>query len=657
MVITLLATLLLAALVFFVLNLGRHVNDRVVTQHSADAAGAAGAGFVARTLNTVARHNIAIARQIAAAHVLDAVPMAVNFTAKDQLALLTALEDQLQGASGRTPFPASLDWARSEYEAMAEAVAAEVAMLEPVDAFFEARLSRIYSQTRTGGPALVQTPVGDLTQPLFTYQVDGSNRSTRPGKMWTAMRALDQYSQVMIEELGELAQVNATLGGEANLRTDDPTVLAFMEPGAVGRLPVRRGVFRDFRRPVVYGLLPVDVDDPTTNRGPYDAVFGWRDFVSEGGQWIPGGIDIARGGRPNVPLGRGPSSDGRWVGGQRIAYRVYGPFERLLRNMGSFARSQMPYSRFAARGSGGWQSSRGYWIDRLANAKMNALWGIGSSTLSAVDPEWITSYPAAVSRAQRSASDIVETAFVVLQLKSRYERTHAQFLSDGSWYFERNGGQPVTRVVSTTGWTNPAAWGVPAVANHLWRDEWQYQVYYDNQIGIAAQFTRDGDPIAQDVFRVDLYMFVGINVGDRVPVSAPADHLPDDGFDSMPGPIDLVQSQLPFYNATARRSYLTYLSVAQRGDQTLLWPSRFRSEKPYPNMVAIAQVKVFNDHSWDLWTPMWQSKLEPVTAYADWLVRVDEAADDMPLVGEAQAAEVLAFLQSIEPLANVALQH
>ena len=655
MVITLLAILLLAALLFYVLNLGRQVNDRVVTQHSADAAAVAGAGFVARSLNTVARHNIASARQIAAARVLDALPMAVDFTLKDQQALLEALADQLEGTNGRTRFPASLDWAEGEFQAMADAVAGEVAMLEPVDAFFDARMGRIYSENNPSGSVPVQTPVGDLTQPVFTYRVDGGERLTRPGKMWSAIQALGEYSKVLLEDLCELAQISATTGGEANLREDDESVLAFMAPGAIGQLPVRQGVFHDFKRPVLYGYLPQDVDDPTTNRGPYDVVFGWRDFGHEGAHYVPGNIQVIGGGSPGVGLGQRPYSDGNWVGGERVSYSLRGPFTQLLRGLGGFSRSRLRYSRFAD--AGGWGSTSGYWVSRLANAKMNALWDTATDDLTAVDPEWITNYDAARSRARQSPGDVVETAFVVLQLKSRYPRTHPQFLTDGSWAYEHPPRHTVARVVSTSGWTDPAGWGVPQVADHLWRDEWQYMVNLDNTVGISLQLDPGDDPIPQEVYRVDIYMFVGINVGNRVPVSAPANHLPADGLAGFPGPIDLVHSLLPHDDDQARRSYLTYLAVAQRGDKALLWPSRFRGDKPYPAMVAIAQVKVFNDHSWDLWTPMWQSQLEPVSDYADWLVRIEESAPDMPLAPEEQVMDLLAYLQSVEPLADVALHH
>ena len=47
-------------------------------------------------------------------------------------------------------------------------------------------------------------------------------------------------------------------------------------------------------------------------------------------------------------------------------------------------------------------------------------------------------------------------------------------------------------------------------------------------------------------------------------------------------------------------------AVARQRDQALFWPGRFDRDKPSQHTVAIAQGAVFNNHSWDLWTQMWQ---------------------------------------------------
>src|SRR5690554_1398301 len=75
-VMTLIAIVLLAGMLFYVMNMGRATTARVTTQHSADAAAAAASGWVARSMNTVAMNNVEIARYIALINVLDSLPLA-----------------------------------------------------------------------------------------------------------------------------------------------------------------------------------------------------------------------------------------------------------------------------------------------------------------------------------------------------------------------------------------------------------------------------------------------------------------------------------------------------------------------------------------------------------------------------------------------------
>ncbi len=101
MVIALLALVLLACLVFFVFNVGRHVAARVETQNAADSAAMSGASWVARSFNTVAMNNVESARLISLAAVLDAMPQAVRFTLTDQINFANGVENQLLRGVGR----------------------------------------------------------------------------------------------------------------------------------------------------------------------------------------------------------------------------------------------------------------------------------------------------------------------------------------------------------------------------------------------------------------------------------------------------------------------------------------------------------------------------------------------------------------------------
>jgi hypothetical protein len=57
--------------------------------------------------------------------------------------------------------------------------------------------------------------------------------------------------------------------------------------------------------------------------------------------------------------------------------------------------------------------------------------------------------------------------------------------------------------------------------------------------------------------------------------------------------------------------------------------------------LAVAQVELFNNSSWDLWTQNWQVRLVPVTQYDDWAAQAQAGAasgvvaeDDQKLIQE-----------------------
>ena len=91
-VIMLLGLMLLASIVFYVFNAGRQVERRMRTQNAADAAAMAGAGTIARGLNTVAMNNNAMARLIVQAGMVQEIPTAIEMYHND----LKAVNDVLQ---------------------------------------------------------------------------------------------------------------------------------------------------------------------------------------------------------------------------------------------------------------------------------------------------------------------------------------------------------------------------------------------------------------------------------------------------------------------------------------------------------------------------------------------------------------------------------
>ena len=301
MVLALLGILLLAALVFYVFNVGRHVQQRVETQHAADAAATAGAGWVARSLNTVSRNNIQIARLIAAVNVLDASDEAIHPAYHEVSAWRRALEPQVPSPTGGGGLnSAERTLLRDQMGRVLDRLRSD-----------ERRLGDLKRLMRApDDPPEYASPSGSFDVRDYTfYQHNG-----RRGRLWRAMTGLDAYSQATMQSLGALAQVSARQIGGANL--GDPDADATDRAGTALMLPFlpvlpwERGSFTDFERPVRQGLLPERIDDERMNRGPWDVLFGWRTPVFEqeivrDGERVPGGSG------PSGPGGLGPRS-GRW---------------------------------------------------------------------------------------------------------------------------------------------------------------------------------------------------------------------------------------------------------------------------------------------------------------------------------------------------------
>lgn len=617
-IIVLIALMLLVGLVLWVINLGGQVNRRVQVQHAADAAAQAGAGWVARSLNTVSSNNVAMARYLAVVNIMDAMPQTVQFTRIDQRTFRDRLDVQLSSGVGSSPRNL-VSTMEDEWSDMLDELDEEVEQLEPVAEMFAGY------------------DVSELTHYNGGY-----------GGLWRAMAALDGKNQAMMDNLGELTQLTAERAAMANL--DDERSAALLLPVAA-EVPHTRGEFEDFRRPVMMGQLPEDIDDTVENRGPYDAVFGWRDLRSRrtGGQWQAGGSQVAGGGRGAVPIGSGASSSGgRWVGGdvEIIGYSTYGPYEWLLRRARRFRHDHLQYSIFDS------------YLQRLSMAKVRMLWpDEGREPREVYHPEWISDFPEAAATAEAGQPTIRETAFFVFEIKSRYPVDHPQFMSPGSWALVAEH-RLNPRIARVSGWHDPRTWSVEQVAEYVWRDEWEYTVNFDAELGVSPQVNSDGSMEPQPVYRVDHFAFAGINVGDPVEISNPYFGF-NPSASNAPAPMNL-DSNLVADNEASRRDHLTFLAVVRHDDQATSWRGRFEGGKPYPNVVAIAQAKVFNNHSWDAWTQMWHARLEPVTGYDDWMVTMTdgiERLDDSPVVTIQEAEGMHDYLLSLRTLAPVALTH
>jgi len=675
LIITLLALILMASLIMFVLNLGRQVNHKIDTQNAADATAIAGSGYVARQLNTVAMNNTAMAQLIAGVNVLDSMPLAIDFSIKDdqelilgdETAMYLAVIHQLkigQSSDNGQIFRRELIRTRDEIGAPEQQ--------QPNSD--EKILSELNDLFKFDDPDLVKE------QTHYISPAGGN------GRMWKAMFEADIYNQVTMDQLGRLAQLNAIRGGQVNLVSQKSRTSSFMAP-VVPNIPWVRGQFQDFERPVRFGLLPTATDDPETNRGPYDSVFGWRHYDRDD----PGGS--AWGNPPGWRPPRPASTNG---------YRVYGPHEWLLRHYDNTLYGRLPWH-----------------LRNIATIKMNYLWPVKRneadpfSLMVLVDPDWEidvendnerSSYSGLsgfgggdpdeerrmlddtgqnevplsdgdpdgqVNRtvyefATRQRDAIHETMFLVLDLYHRDQNTgfpdSQRYPSvrppNSTWFIRHDRMRPryLPRMnrqnflrgsqqrQNINGWVDPTRGppGGPMRSNiqgersvytqitsgrHAWKETIAYET---NPLVPQGKYRFGGYPelglfpiqngvdqfgqptyAAQRYYRTRYFLLVGVNVGLEKVIRDPYT-----GFDpdspTAPAPTDLDHTVFRSNMNLRRREFMTHLGVAQRDDGAPMWPSRFAGRKPYPNVVSIAQSQVFNNHSWDLWTQMWHAQLMPV---------------------------------------------
>lgn len=616
LMLTILAVILLAGMVMFVINVGRQTTRRIRVQHASDATAVAGAGWVARSLNTVAMNNVNIVRMLSLVNVLDAMPDSVRFTKEEHEFTLEALK----GAVSRGIPDA---WVSNQITDMQQELQAELNVLNPLHTYFSSN---------------------DVSRQTF-YEAPGGR-----GEFWKAMEAAYELNVATMENLGELAQLNAVRGGEINLDQMDGSSTAFLLP-VKPTIPYVIGEFDDFQRPVLNGLLPDTVDDKEFNRGPFDTIFGWRYLIGgqQPGYWVGGTGPTNSGGQGNVPIGSsagGGGSGGHFVAtGPRDpdAYGVRSFTWWMLDRIGGFAHNHLPHGRFM------------YWQNRITNMKLGYLWpGTGIKTV--IDPEFIIDFNEAAGIATTDRSRIKETWFLAIEMKSKFKRGEAGFMTPGTYSYFVNAGQDdrnTPRIARLNGWSDPRTWNAEQIGDWQWRDEWDYTTIHDPSIGLPRQLNAQGQPISFPVYRIDTFIFLGVNVGEEYEIRNPHNF---SSKSDLPRPIDLDHPKIKHDDQQARKDFLTFLAVAEIDDRAIAWPSRFSGAKPYPYQVSITQAHVFNNHSWDLWTQMWEAQVRPVSDIDHWIARIGEVGEAGAIlpsgITEEKITELGKYLTSIREMVD-----
>jgi hypothetical protein len=588
MIVAVFATFLLASMVFYVFNIGRNVQGRLVTQHAADAAVTGGAGYVARSFNTVAMNNVEISRLIATVALLDAMPQTVQYTFKDQSALYEVVQGQLSRGTGPDP------WVRPELLYIRDELQEQVRVLGEMEGLFN----------QSGY---------DVSQMTF-YDLDDDRR----GALWQAMEALDAVSEATMQTLPEMAQLNGRRGGEVNLRDDALQDIGVVVAPFIVDPPTVRTNFDDFQPAVISGRVPDDVDDPITNRGPYDTIFGWRvPRVETEGYWEEGDEGLAVEDDWDSPWSGGSGrSDREYIVESRevTGYRTYGPLRYLRDSLYNRVDDVLHASRFIPR------------MTAISDIKIDYCWPGSATARVIIDPEWVIDWGRAETIAAQGEPRVYHTAYLTLNfVQVNRGGVEGEVLFEDWGVIRQN--QP---------WLVPPGLEDEQQENYMWRDVQRW---------IA------GDPEQPDTLieRVEYryYIWAGFNVGERASVRNPFNFEDREG---LPAPTMFDHEQLDPLWADG----YPVLAVAQRSNAANLTPQRFDGERTYPYNVALSQAMIFNNHSLDLWTQMWHSQLVPVQDYEGWVQYMRDNAGDAGAadVDTQMLAELSVYLNSLSDMSD-----
>ena len=666
LVIAIIAMTLLVGLIFYVYNTGDQVNRRLELQNTADSVVISGAGWMARSMNVVAMNNVAQARMLAMIAVLDSLPLAAEITVAEMSAEQEAEDNLTKGVANQlsrgipdTRIEQGYDqtarnWTnfllngmRGLYNKMSsdEQNPSQYDALVALDRAFDTDDER-------------ERENGYLMKRATHWRVDGGDVPF--GAFWQAAQALGYFSEATVNSAGVLAQTDAVQFGRANMA--DEADKAFLVP-VVPSMPVKQGDFQDFEAVLTDHMVITgdgvrkdsadlvarlagasDISEEVEHihlsggaipdwagphrLGPWARLYRWRYDLYQ--RW--GGTSY---GAADNEIGRGHE------GGQseRIGYSTYGPvrwaLDRIISGFGlaGWREGLVDVSRFA------------FHLERITNVKLGYMFGLSSPQRIQYANRWITNYREAVQFAADpdNRENILRTRYYRPVVMSSVSWDDPDWLKDSGTYYSDRGEVSPFDDPKTGLWVwEPDGWYDVSVRrsdceklnDYVWRRKRQYKVTYEPRVNLPLRTDPATDqPIPWDVYYVSWYVFGGIEVRDEVEISNPCNWRSGETED-RPKPILLdtdkgdYDPKHPSPDNPYRRDWFTYLGVARGGSTSAVWSQRFATANPMRAMAAMAQAKVFNTSSWDLWTQDWQVQLMPITGWSDWIVRLDQGQDN-----------------------------
>jgi hypothetical protein len=673
----LLAMAALAGLTFYVYNAGQQINRRVEMQNAADAVAASGAVWMARSMNTVAMNNIAQARMLALVPVMDALPLAgeMAFSELDAWIGDAAYNTgTVRTVQGLTAFLGGMgtgggDLAQDEKDKIRTGV--------------ESLLERLKYQRS------IIAPLRDLAGPIekaTTWSIRGMGGPPPHGQFWRTAMVMDEYSQAVVASAGVLAQANAVRYGREN-KAD----AAFVVPVSP-ELPGERGSFNDFSY-ALRSRLRVDLESAAAwldraadvggavpnfawpqSLGPWARFFSrpqWSSYHSDPvgprgwrhewgvSTWIPYGTTTTivippREGRQII----GPSAGGGRAGGEAVrgqgsragqvierpdgrtetkvkGYTTFGPYYWANRWITDFVNREF---RKVTRSGQGDTSFLEYYA-KNAQTKLGYMFSGPNPPLEKMHyPQWWTDLAAARKIAEDPANRVRLTRYY-------YRDVIYKIVSGAKSITSDNLSNPVTKEFS--GWVAPedlrrvVFGGNPEVSES--EQVGTLPMWKFTAEGVERRFTPQGEVIEEwPVEFVWYFIFAGIDAGGEAVITNPCNW---DSSDILPAPWVLTAEACSAYTPDPdfadetrtqlgpRRNNFAFLGVVRKEVRSPFWPQMFSSGNPIGSIVAVAQAKLLNNQSWDLWTQDWQAQLTSIRGWDQWVDRMDAGVDDAALSG------------------------
>jgi len=529
------------------------------------------------------------------------------------------------------------------------------------------------------------------------------------GSIWQAAMTLDRLSRAVRDSAGMLAQADAV-----RLARSSGAATAMLVPIAPA-MPARQGRFDDFfplftdyleiinspshglfSHRLVHRDLPGELDrsgdllrdinyigrrrwhypgffiaggaipDYTWPQrlGPFASVYRWRDTATlTDDQW---GVDDFR----------------RW----QIGYRTYGPLENAMMTvLGGFG--QM--GSWATDARVAWTLRFPQQVRRIATLKLAYMLGLSSPRELQYSDRWITDFDQARKFAQDHPDQVASIRYYRVTVDSKVSWDDPRWMTGQSTdpevrnWFSWELSPPVDRLPSETpdqwGERQPLeSWGYDPwdsrsrrydwwqppgqkVARDVWVDKRRRQVRsYEYFNWLARPILDDQGSIVDydkyTLYTVTWYVWGGLEVRDPVTISNP---LAGANLDELPAPIllDTTDEQYDWIDVAdgqaVRVRPFKFLAVAAGPDVARAWRQKFVSDNPSgQGAVAVAEAKLFNPDSWDLWTQSWQVQLAPVTDWPGWVDKVNAGVADVPATGGPPSAEDVEamgrYMQSLE---------